>query len=82
CWNDGHEVKRQRSYWNDVKNRNKNKTPFKPNIPVFQHSSIPWPRPGFHMAPVTILMSRQGGPIGAKPLSSDNAFGVSNPPKG
>ncbi len=28
-------------YWNDVKNRNKNKTPFKPNIPVFQHSSIP-----------------------------------------
>jgi len=28
-------------YWNDVKNRNKKKTPSKPNIPVFQHSSIP-----------------------------------------
>ena len=28
-------------YWNDVKNRNKNKTPSKPNIPLFQHSSIP-----------------------------------------
>ncbi len=28
-------------YWNDVKNRNKNITPSKPNIPVFQYSSIP-----------------------------------------
>ena len=27
--------------WNDVKDRNKNKTPFKPNIPLFQHSIIP-----------------------------------------
>ncbi len=27
--------------WNDVKYRNKNKTPFKPNIPLFHHSNIP-----------------------------------------
>ncbi len=31
--------------------------------PLFHYSIIPWPRPGFHMAPVIILMSRQGGPI-------------------
>jgi hypothetical protein len=27
-----------------------------------QYSSIPWPRPGSYMAPLIILMSRQGGP--------------------
>jgi len=55
-------------YWHDV--REKNQNPLKPNIPQFQYSaqlhfvpSIPWPRPGFHMAPVIILMSHQGRPI-------------------
>ncbi len=35
---------------------------FIPLDPSFHHSSIPWPRPGFYMAPLIILMSRQGGP--------------------
>jgi len=41
-------------YWNDVKKRRKSS--------YTQHSIIPWPRPGFYMAPVIILVSRQGGP--------------------
>jgi len=35
----------------------------KPIVPSLQHSIIPWPRPGFDMALVIILMSRQGGPV-------------------
>ena len=27
------------------------------------YSIIPWPRPGFYMGPLIILMSRQGGPL-------------------
>jgi len=58
-------------YWKiGMMRRQKDQNPFKPIIPAFHYSaqlhfvpSIPWPRPGFHMAPVIILMSRQGGPI-------------------